>query len=272
MRLTEAGEGFFETFNLSFAAGNGYTGNPAIDADRVILNETAAHLLGFDNIADAPGNHLALEGDSWVISGVVHDFYQLSPKEALEPQLFRIPRRQQGYFTLNYGHYAPAQILPQLEKLYVSFFPGNPFDYFFLDDFYGSQFQHERRFGAVFALFSILVILVTVLGLIGLAAFTAEQRKKEIGIRKVLGASEKKIFLMLFRDYLWLWLVAALLAIPPVWMLLHRWLSDFALRMPLQPGLFILPLGLVLLVSLVTVWIMSRRIVCLNPVGNLKYE
>ncbi|MFO7978617.1 MAG: FtsX-like permease family protein, partial [Bacteroidales bacterium] len=209
---------------------------------------------------------------TFLISGVIVDFFQRSPKEVIEPQAFWIPQRYQGYFTVNYGNQQPQHVISQIEPLYESFFPANPFDYFFLDEYYNAQFSHDRRFGTVFALFSMMVVLVTVMGLVGLSVYTAEQRKKEIGIRKILGASDQRIFLMLFRDYLWLWMAAAVLAIPVVWHFLNRWLGSFAVRIEVSPWLFVMPLLLVLFISLITVWSMSRKIVSLNPVENIKYE
>ena len=272
IRVTEADIDFFETLGIPFIEGEGFTGIPDLDRDRVVINLNAALLLGFEDARDATGQIVFLGQRELFISGVVVDFFQLSPKEIIEPQMFWQPVRNLGYFTISYDNKPLAHMLQQIEPLYGRFFPGNPFDYFFLDDYYFAQFEHDRRFGMVFALFSLLVIMVTIVGLIGLSAFTAEQRRKEIGIRKVLGASQHTIFMLLFRDYLVLWLVAALIAVPAVVSFLGRWLDGFAVRMQIEPGMFLIPLLLVLCISLFTVWGVSRKIISLNPVENIGYE
>jgi putative ABC transport system permease protein len=271
-RVTETDHRYFDTYQIQFLAGEGFTGNNGIDRERVVLNQYGALWLGFETPEEAVGQRLMLEGSPFVISGVVTDFFQLTPKEAIEPQLFRLPVRNLGYFTVNIGHQRPEEIIPKIQDVFNSFFLDNPFDYFFLDEYYHLQFAYERRFGMVFALFSLLVILVTVLGLLALSAYTAEQRKKEIGIRKVLGAADKQVFFMLFRDYIVLWIIAGIIAIPISAYLLGKWLEGFALRSSIEWWIFALPMLVVLMVSLVTVWAQSLRIISQNPVENIKYE
>jgi putative ABC transport system permease protein len=271
-RVTEADSRFFDTYEIGFLAGEGFTGNEAIDAGRVVLNGYGAIWLGFESPEAAVGQRLVLEGNDFLISGVVADFHQLSPGEAIEPQLFRWPQRHGGYLSVSLEAPPTPGQLAQLENLFTSVFPDNPFEPFFLEPLYEAQFAQEKRFGKVFGLFSLLALAVTVFGLIGMAASAAEQRKKEVGIRKVLGAGHAAIFFSLFRDYLVLCALAALVALPPSWYLLQRWMSGYALRAPMPWWLFVLPVMAVAGVSLLTVWWQSQRIIRLNPVENLKYE
>ncbi|MEE4177842.1 MAG: FtsX-like permease family protein [Bacteroides sp.] len=271
-RVTETDHRYFDTYKIRFLVGEGFTGNDSIDKGRVVLNQYGALWLGFSSPEEAVGQKLVLEGQPFLISGVVIDFFQLSPKETIEPQLFRLPVRNQGYLTVNIGHNLPAEAIPWIQVLFQSFFPDNPFEYFFLDEYYHLQFSQEKRFGMVFALFSVLVILISVLGLMALSAYSAEQRKKEIGIRKVLGASNPQVFKMLFHDYLLLWFIAGLLAIPITYYLLDKWLDHFALQSSLSWWIFFIPLITVLFIALSTVWSQSRNYVAQNPVENIKYE
>lgn len=271
-RVTEADHRFFDTYRIRFLAGEGFTGNDSIDLQRVVLNGFGSMWLGFPQPKAAVGQKLVLEGQPFRISGVVEDFFQLSPKEAIEPQIFRLPVRHQGYLTVNTGQNLPQEVIPAIQNVFGSFFPDNPFDYFFLEEYYHLQFSQEKRFGLVFALFSVLVILISVLGLMALSAYTAEHRKKEIGIRKVLGASNPQVFKMLFREYLLLWGIAGFLAVPVTFFLLKKWLENFALQSGLTWWIFGIPLMLVLVVALTTVWSQSRRYMGQNPVDNIKYE
>lgn len=124
----------------------------------------------------------------------------------------------------------------------------------------------------VFIMFSGLVILITILGLLGLSAYTAEQKRKEIGIRKVLGASPMNIFKLMFRDYIALWAIGAIIALPAAWYLIDKWLASFAIR--IEPGLtfFLFPLGFVLLVALTTVYVQSCKIIMMNPGESIRNE
>jgi putative ABC transport system permease protein len=272
MRVTEVDENFFDTFQIKFLAGEGFTGNPETDQNRVVLNYNAAILMGFEDELQAINQKITLGERIFDVSGVVTDFHQLSPKEATEPQIFWRPVRNQGYFTINYTNMHPQDLIKIVEGLYDSFFPGNPYVYLFLDEYYNLQFLHDQRFGSVLGLFSLMVGFVTILGLIGLSAYTAEQRKKEIGIRKIIGASQGNIFLLLFRNYITLWIIASVISVPLAWYFMTRWLNNFFMRMTPDLLVFIIPALIVLIVCLLTVVIISMRIVRLNPVESIKYE
>ena len=271
-RVTETASDFFKAYNIHFVAGEDFTGNPEIDRNRVVINAYAALTLGFDKPEKAVNQKIIMEGRPFTISGVVIDFYQRSAKESVEPQIFRYPQRFQGNFSINTGNRDPEVVISEVDKLYREIFPNNPFNTYMLKNFYNLQFEQEKQYSVVFILFSLLVVFITVLGLIGLAAYTAEQRKKEIGIRKTLGASPVWLFLLMFKDYIWLCLIASLLALPLFYFKFTEWLSNFALSIEPYWWLYILPIIIVLSISVITVWVQSSRIIHLNPVDNLKYE
>lgn len=271
-RVTETGAGFFETYKIRFITGEGFSGNPAIDRESVVINAYASNTLGFKKPQDAVGRKIMMEGKPFVVSGVVIDFHQRSAKEAIEPQIFRYPQRFQGKFSINAGLKNQSELLTQVGEIYKSVFPNNPYNAGLLKEYYGLQFEQEKQYATVYVLFSLLVIFITVLGLIGLSAYTAEQRKKELGIRKTLGASTGWLFYLVFRDYILLCGLAGLIALPLFHYEYMEWLSNFALH--INPGwwLYVIPVLVVLGISVLTVWVQSSRIIHTNPVENLKYE
>jgi putative ABC transport system permease protein len=272
MRLTEIDKNFVDVYGIRMIAGEGFTGNPSEDANSVLLNLHGAKWLGFDSADSAVGSQIVLEGVPKKVAGVIFDFNQLSPKEEIEPQIFRYPQRFQGYFTVRFQNSNAKEMLNEVKNSYLSVFPGNPFDYFFLDDFYNSQYKDDKRFGLVFLLFSFLAVVITVLGLMSLSAFSAEQRRKEIGVRKVLGATNSSVILLLFKGYFGLWLVSGLIAIPVVWYFLKEWLNGYANRMNIEWWFFAIPMIIVLLIAVFTVMFQSLKVASLNPVESIKYE
>lgn len=272
MRLTEIFGNFVEVYQINLIAGKGFTGNPSEDRNNVLLNETAALWLGLQPTEEAIGTLIILEGRPKTLVGILADFNQLSPKESIEPQIFRYPERYQGYFTLQLTDNTSEQTVRDVSKIYSSLFPGNPFDYFFLDQFYGSQYLLDKRFGLVFLIFSLLSVILTIMGLLSLSAYSAQQRRREIGIRKVLGASSWSIIQLLSQSYLLLWLIATTISIPLVWLFLNSWLNDFATRIQLTSAIFLPPLAVVLLMCLVTVSVQSMSAANGNPAESLKRE
>ncbi len=272
MRLTEVDNNFVDVYGIRMIAGKGFTGNPSEDVNNVLLNLHGAKWLGFESAESAVGSQIVLEGTPKTVAGVIFDFNQLSPKEEIEPQIFRYPQRFQGYFTLRLSNPATKVMVDEVKNAYLSIFPGNPFEYFFLDDFYNSQYKDDKRFGLVFFLFSILAVIITVLGLMSLSAFSAEQRRKEIGIRKVLGARNTSIISLLSKGYFGLWLASGAIAIPVVWYFLQEWLNGFANRMEVQWWVFAIPMLVVLITAMLTVVLQSLRVASFNPVESIKYE
>ncbi len=164
------------------------------------------------------------------------------------------------------------QTLAYAKEKYSQVFPGNPFDYFFLDTFFNRQYKGDQQFGQVFGFFSMLAIFVASLGLFGLASFTAAQRTKEIGIRKVLGSSVSNIFLLLSKDFLKLVVIANLIAVPVVWILMNEWLSLFAFHVNITFWIFIIAAVITTFIALITVSYQSISAAIANPVKSLRYE
>jgi putative ABC transport system permease protein len=165
-----------------------------------------------------------------------------------------------------------ADNIEAVKTVWSKFFPGNVFEYFFLDEHFNEQYKADQRFGSVFGLFTSLAVLVACMGLFGLASFTTLQRTKEIGIRKVLGASVISILKLLYREFAVLILVAFGIAIPIAWYFLTNWLQSYAFRININWISFVLPFIIIALIALITVSFQSLKAAMANPVKSLKAE
>jgi len=162
--------------------------------------------------------------------------------------------------------------LLQIRKSWDAFFPNNAFDYFFLEDNFNKQYANDERFAKIFNVFCALALVISCLGIFALSLFSINQRLKEISIRKVLGASILNLMRLLSNDYLFLILIASIIAIPLAYVGLHQWLNNFAIKIPLNVWLFLVPIIFVLFIALVTVGSQALRAAIKNPVDNLKHE
>ena len=262
---------FLDAYQIKLAAGRNFSLKFGTDSSAVLLNEAAAELLGFDKPSDALNKEL-ISGDTLHIVGVVKNYHQQGLRTPHWPMLLRLRPASGRFYSLKVKAANLSQTVQAIKDRYDQFFPNNPFEYFFLDTFFDEQYRAERQFGLVFGLFAGLAIFVASLGLFGLAAFMAGQRTKEIGIRKVLGASVSNIFLLLSKDFLKLILVAFVLSIPVAWYLMSQWLSDFAYRTTIGAGVFVLAGVLALLIALITVSYQAIKAAVANPVTSLRME
>ena len=204
--------------------------------------------------------------------GVIDNFHQQSPREAYEPLILRLDPGVSGPISIKMASTEPAQLVAVARQAWQRFFPTDPFEFSFLDEQYDRQYRADDRFGQVFGFFTLLAVLVSCLGLLGLVTFTAQQRTKEIGVRKVLGASVVSIVSLLAQDFVKLVLIAIVIASPVAWWAMHRWLSDFAYRIDVQWWIFALAGTLTIGIALLTVSFQSVRAALVNPVKSLRSE
>jgi putative ABC transport system permease protein len=272
---------FFDTYGISVVAGRKFLPTDHKikfeDINTVVLNLNAVKLLGIDNASNAIGKEIVWGsgGRKYTIVGVIKNFHQESLKNAMEPMIFRP----------NYSTYSPAsikleksdtdnskKIIADVEKTFTKFFPDNAFDYSFLEDNYKRQYRDDNRFGKVISVFTILAIIISCLGLVGLSSYTAVQRTKEIGIRKVLGATLFSIVTLLSADFMKLVLLATLLALPIAHIAMQYWLEGYAYKV--DPGIliYIMPVILILLIASFTMSFQVIRTATTNPANTLKYE
>jgi putative ABC transport system permease protein len=267
---------FTEVYGIKLLAGRNFSPadhNPDWNKlHNLLINETAVKLLGFSSPEDAIGKTIQVYDKQWDVVGVIGDFHQKSLRNPIEPTLL-LPL---------YGTWNPISIkvaandlprtLASIRSQYEAFFPGNIFDYFFMNERFNRQYKDDQLFGKVFGLFAGFAIFVACLGLFGLSLVTTAQRTKEIGVRKVLGASAGHIVTLLSKDFLKLVLVANLIAWPLAWYAIHTWLEGFAYRIDLDVWVFVLAGILALLVALLTISYQSVKAALSNPVNSLRSE
>lgn len=263
---------FIPLYGMKVISGRGFSGETANEKDNVLLNESAYRLMGFKKAEDALNDQIFFWGDTFRIVGVVKDYHQESLKKAYEPLIFRYNAAPGGLYSIKFNPGNIRQSLVNFEEKWKAMFPGNPFIHYFLDDHYNQQYQADQQFGKVFGIFSSLAIFIACLGLFGLSSLTAIQRTKEIGVRKVLGATVPSILALVSKDYLLLMLGAIALAIPLAWWIMDVWLSEFAYRIPLAWWIFAIPSLVVITIALFTVSIHTLKAARTNPAKSLRYE
>ncbi len=266
---------FVDVFRLKLLHGRNFSREFTTDAMALILNETAVRWMGFDSSEEAVGQQVDYWGEIYTIIGVLSDYHQQSPKSAFDPQIYRLfpyGRSGRGQYALKLDTSYVKKTLDYIGRQYQIFFPDNPFEYYFLDDYYDQQYRADELFGRVIGIFALLAIFVTGLGIFGMSSFLSLQRTREIGIRKVLGATIPSILKHLAHDFVVLLLLAIAFAWPLVYWGIRHWLNGFAYRMPLSVFIFLIPLALIFGITLLTISTNIIRAATADPVSALKHE
>ena len=265
---------YLSVFQIGLAAGRNFTVLEAEQAweksGKLMINESAARQLGFDSPQKAAGAVINW-GQPFEIVGVVKDYNHQGLQKAVDPIIF-MPRRSGGRLVLQLSSTNMQTQLRQLEGLYKAAYPGNPFEYFFVDQKYNEQYNTEKQYSQVFALASMLAIFIACLGLFGLASYMTEQRTKEIGVRRVLGASISGILALVSKDFLRLVVISIVIACPIAGYLMKQWLQDFAYQTELAWWMFAGAAGLVIIIAVLTVGFQSLKAALMNPVQSLRNE
>ena len=262
---------FIDSYGMKVIAGHNF--DPKLgEKNAVVFNRTGLKHLGFDSPEKALGQKIDFWGDILTIVGVVDNFHQQSLREAYEPLILRLDPGVNGQLSIKIADENPGHAIALVKKAWAQFFPTDPFDYSFLDERYEKQYRADERFGQVFGFFTSMAIFIACLGLFGLATFTAEQRTKEIGVRKVLGASVTSIVGLLSKNFLKLVLIAIVIASPLAWYAMHVWLQDFAYKTDIEWWVFALAGLLAVGIALLTVSFQSVKAALMNPVKSLRSE
>ncbi|MDQ1085823.1 ABC transporter permease [Siphonobacter sp. SORGH_AS_1065] len=271
-------EDFLNTLEMKLVAGRNFDKSRKTDLyESVLVNETLVKKLGWKNpigkrVEFNAGQNNEIRGHSQVV-GVVKDFHVYSLQHTIEPLVMQMPLDfQQDNLYVRIRPENTQATLAYIEKVYQKFDPDHAFEYSFLDQNFAHQYEAEIKQGRLLVTFTLLTIFIACLGLFGLVTFTAEQRTKEIGIRKVLGASVTSIVGMISKDFMILIGIASLIAFPMAWYTMHRWLEDFAYRIELQGWVFLAAAGVALLIALITISTQAIRAALANPVKSLKSE
>lgn len=267
-------ERFIGQYQLQLLTGRGFSENYKAEEQTCILNETAVKILGFQNADDALGQQIINPGDSIPLSivGVVKDYHQQSLRYSFDPTVFYARNDNWDYYSLKTSASDMPALVTQVQALWKKHFPDAPFNYFFLDTYYNQQYQLDRMFGAVMLGCTALALLVACLGLFGLSLFTVAKREKEIGVRKVLGASVAQIIGLVTREYVWLILIAGAITLPVAVFGVQKFLESYAFHIQLGWWFYALPVAVLLLVAFLTTAGQSWRAALANPVESLRSE
>jgi putative ABC transport system permease protein len=270
---------FIPLYHLELVAGRAFDRSRPADSLGLVLNESAVRQFGFASPQDAIGQQIWLEvnpGRTDKVIGVVRDYHQRSLQMAYTPLiLFMDPAYKwipTQYFSVKVSTNDMAGTIDAVHHTWDRFFPESSFDSFFLDEFYDRGYRDDRTFTKVAGLFCGLSIFIGVIGLLGLTAFSAARRTKEVGVRKVLGASVGQIMSLLTWDLLRLILPAALIALPLALMAIHRWMQGFAFRAPFSWGLLLAPVPVLITITVAATGWLTLRAARVNPVDSLKEE
>jgi hypothetical protein len=260
---------FIKTFKMEMAAGRDFQKDMATDSSAIILNEQAVNQLG---LANPLNKTITWDDTHFTVIGVVKDFHFKSVHDHIEPLVIfiRPAWHNRVYVKLENGDL--QKTLSSVESVYKKISPENPFEYTFLNDDFDKLYRSEQRTGTIFNYFAWIAIIISCLGLFGLVMFTTEQRTREIGIRKVMGASVTSLFSLISLDFIRLIFIANLVAIPVAWYMMSRWLEGFAYHANLHWFTF----GIAALASILIAWItlsyQSLKAATNNPVKSLRSE
>jgi putative ABC transport system permease protein len=278
--ILEVDHHFVNTYQMGLAAGRGFTfqdsSNYRRAGTKVIVNEEVVKGLGFKSNEAALRQNIIIPYGIEIhaeIIGVLSNYHQHSLRENYDPMIYLYPSGTNWAYLSAHIHAGNvANSLSAIEDTYKSTFAGAPFEYFFLNEFFDRQYQSDQRFGKVFGLFTILTIIVACLGLLGLSSFIVRLRVKEIGIRKVLGASVYSILVLFSKDFVVLVGIASAIALPITYFLVRLWLGNYAFHIPVDGFIFIAPPLILLIISLVTIGLQSFKAALANPVNSIKSE
>ena len=269
---------FLQTLNIKPVAGRLFSKEfPADTNYRIIINEAGVKKLGFQTADKAVGSDVFVDYQGktykWEVIGVVKDFNFKGLQEAIEPYGFLLSAGSQ--FNYMIAHAKTGKIketLESIKRIWQKLNPAEPFEYSFLDQDFQRNYESETQLSEIVKYFTLIAILISCLGLFGLATFSAERRTKEIGVRKVLGASVGNIVSLLSKDFLKLVLLAAIISTPLAWYIMNKWLQDFAYHIEISIWVLLVAWVIAILIAFVTVSFQAFRAASANPVTSLKYE
>ncbi|QHW01338.1 FtsX-like permease family protein [Spirosoma endbachense] len=261
---------YLKTMGIQFKAGRDFSRAFATDSSGVLLNEAAAKRMG---LKEPLGERLKWDGQERRVVGIIPDILMESPFHRVSPMIIVFYKDWVNVLCLRINPaLSPSAALAKMGPIFDKYNPGYPFDYKFADTEYAKKFNYEELIGNFSVIVTVLTLLITCLGLFGLASFLAEQRTKEIGIRKVLGASVANIWGILSKDFLQLVLISCLVASPIAYYALGQWLKAYSYKIQLEVSVFILVLLLALLITLLTISYQSIKAALMNPVKSLRSE
>jgi putative ABC transport system permease protein len=262
---------YVPTLGLEVVRGRNFSRDFPTDSTGVLINETAVSDLGWGH-TDPIGKIIIRSGlPEYHVIGVVKDFHYLSVKQKIAPLMLLLGRNSGG-ILVKVNTAGLTSFLADVKQVWMSFDPKGPFGYYFLDDRFANLYESEKKTGRLFTAFTVVAILIAALGLFGLAAYMVEQRTREIGIRKVLGASVRSVLVLVSNDFLLLVGIAFLVSVPVSWWAMNEWLKEFAYRAPVSWWIFPLAGIAALFIAVLTISFQATRAATANPVKSLRNE
>jgi len=276
MPFMEVDDDYLETFGMELAAGRNLSNDRPADKKAIILNETLVKQLRWDNPLGKTVTMTEVIGRKFIdvpytVVGVVRDFHFESLHQKIGSHLMKLSG-EVNRISVKLSPENLSETLRAIEKKWKQIEPTYPFHYVFLDESFDRLYRTEQRMGQIFVSLTLIAIFVACLGLFGLASFTAEQRTKEIGIRKALGASVSNVVLLLSKEFTRWVILANVIAWPIAYFVMNRWLQNFAYHIELEIWIFILSGGIALTIALLTVSTKAVRAAVANPIDSLRYE
>jgi putative ABC transport system permease protein len=274
IKYVSADRHFLSTYEVKLVAGRGFSADFGTDTSSFLINEAAALALGFNTNTDVIGKNMRYGGQRGQVVGVINDFHFESMHQKIVPLILVVPRSPNAYgrISVKIAGNNLAGALAYVESTWKKFLPEAPYEYTFLDENFAQLYNAEQKQGLIFTIFAIIAIFIACLGLFGLSAFAITQRIKEIGIRKVLGADVSSIVLLLSKDFLKLVVIAAIIAFPVAWYVMHNWLQDFAYRSSIAWWIFLVAGIVAAAVALGTISFQAIKAAVANPVKSLRTE
>lgn len=271
-------EHYLEAYDLRMVAGRGFSEEYGNDVYKIVVNEAALRTLGFASADEAIGERLIVEtvDQPMQIIGVVKNYHQQSLNKDYTPILFALHEKlswmRQRYISVVMENGNPKDLVTTVEGVWNRYFPDSSYDYFFLDQFFDQQYRQDEVFGVLVALFALLAIFISCMGLWVLVMFSCSTRIREMGIRKVLGASRVQLFVELGREFFVLIGISILIALPIAWFVMNAWLSNYSFRTEWHIWFFIVPVVLLAFISLLTIGWQTVRTILEKPAHSLRYE
>ena len=278
LEMLNCDEFFLEAYDLKFVSGRGFSEDYGGDVYKIVLNESAVRTLGFESSDAALGQRLSVEtvDQPMQIIGVVKDYHQQSLNKDFTPILFALHEKlswmKQRYISVVMENGNPRDLVKQVEGVWERYFPDSSYDYFFLDQFFDQQYRQDEVFGLIVALFAILAIFISCMGLAVLVMFSCSTRIREMGIRKVLGASRGQLFFELGREFFLLIAIAVVIALPLSGWIMGDWLNHYSFRTDWKAWFFLVPVVLLCVISLLTIGWQTAKTIFSKPARSLRYE
>ena len=263
---------YIPTLGIKMAAGRNFSRAFRTDSFAVVINEAAVRDLGWSGTNPIGKTIISSGQHSYNVIGVMSDFHYASVKQKIAPLMMRLGTGYRTGLIVKVKTADIKNLLADIKKQWDATSPGSPFSYYFLDNKFAALYSAEQKTGQIFSIFSIVAIVIACMGLFGLATYSTQQRAKEIGIRKIFGASVQDVLLLVAREFLLLVGVSLLIAIPVTWWGMHKWLLEFAYRIPINGWIFLAAGIIALMIALATISFHTIKAALANPVKSLRAE